>query len=303
MHHSILNVYFWGQEEQNRLLTDCLGPAVQELWDAGALGRFWFHRFDVRGPHVMALLGTPAEHAAEVREHLSTRLDVYLGGSPSTVCIQQSELEQRHVECRGAQLCSIDALPGFAPNNSYRFADHPADGFLFHLTTGMDEDGVNRLLGELALWSIVQLRAGSTVPSAVRWIAALSERLTRAGADAAEFWQFYASTLLPGLCDRIAAGDPELIAALPRLIGDRNLAVLAHMWTEAEAGPPIWSGADRLAVLIVDASPPTPRHRLMFVREISHNVLAQLDLFVKFRIPLVLYAWLRNLPQTQLAPT
>lgn len=300
MHHSALNVYCWDRGDQNRVLTECLGPALRELWDAGALRRLWFHRFDARGPHVTVFLGAPPGVSPEVRDELGRRLDAYFAQSRGGTGISREELEQRHAECRGTQLCSLDTLPSFAPNRSHASADHRADGYLFGLAEGMDGAAVDELLGDLAHWSIAQLRAGGTGGGAVRWVAGLDAALARAGVDTEALWRYYASTLLPALRERIAAGDPELVAGLPAIVGERNRAVLARRWDEAEARPPVWAGMDRLAERVAAAEAPTPR-RIAFVREVSHSVLAQLDQYVSFRIPLILYAWLRSSTQPQTA--
>ncbi|HYW07763.1 MAG TPA: lantibiotic dehydratase C-terminal domain-containing protein [Longimicrobium sp.] len=301
MRHSALNVYFWGQEEQDRLLAECLGPAARELWEEGALVRLWFHRFDARGPHLVFLLGAPETRWGEARTRLETRLARYLAEAPSSMVMDGDELERRHAECRGVHVCSADTLPGMASNNSYRFVDHPADGYLFRLTEGMNTNAVEHLLGEVALRSAARLAGGSATFAAIRWIAELGTALARGGGDAEGLWRFYASTLLPGLHDRVASADPELIAGIPRLIGDRNRAVLERAWDVAGAGVPAWPELGPLAEAVAGADVPAARRRA-FLREVTHNVLAQLGQYVRFRIPLVLYAWERALSPPQPVP-
>lgn len=301
--HAALNVHLWGRAEQNRLLTGCIGPAARALLGAGTLRRFWFDRWDARGPHVAVFLGAPGEAMDAVRAALAERLDAYLAASPSTVYLEAAELEARHAGCRGKQLCSLDALPGLEPNNVWRFAaDEPAESYLFRASAGLDADAADRLMADLALWSVDRLRAGSTTGPAVRWIAGLSGAVERAGLEPAELWRFYASTLLPGMRDRIVAGDPEVVAGLPGLVGERNLAAFETLWSAAQAGPPAWDGFAALAELVASARPTTARGRLIFVRELAHSVLGQLDQYVQFRIPLALYAWHRTLPQPHPVP-
>ena len=59
-----LVAYCWGQEQQDRLLTECLKPAMEEWRSSGLTRRFWFDRFDARGPHVLGLLTTTPEARA-----------------------------------------------------------------------------------------------------------------------------------------------------------------------------------------------------------------------------------------------
>lgn len=295
MRTAALNVYFWDLPEQNRLMTECVGPAVGALRDGGALERFWYDRFDTRGPHVLVLLGGPEARAAEVRGRLSAALDDYLARAPSPRVIEREELELRHRQCRGKHLCSLDLLPGFEPNNSYRWADDPEDAYIMRRPPGMDGRALNPLLADQALWSIDRLREGATTATAVRWAAGLTAALERAGADPAEVWRFYSASLVLRLRQAIAAEDPAVVDGLPRLIGERNVAVFDGLWDRARDAAPVWPGMGAVAACIA-AQPPSPE-RTHFVRELIHAVLAQLDQFVRFRIPLSLYAWHRTLPR------
>jgi Lantibiotic biosynthesis dehydratase C-term len=295
MHTSALNVYFWDFAEQNRLLTDCLGPAVQRLREKGVLERFWYDRFDTRGPHVTLLLGGPESGVEKVRARLNAVLDDYLKRNPSTREIPQEELELRHKQCRGKHLCSLDLLPGLAPNNSYAWADDAEDEYVLKRTAGMDAGDVNDLLADQALWSIDQLRRGGVTATAIRWAAGLTAALDQAGADPAEFWRFYAASLVLPLRTAITEDNPAVIEGLPRLIGERNQAVFDALWDASLEAAPVWPGMQALAAII--AAEPASRRRSHFVRELIHAVLAQLDQYVRFRIPLSLYAWQRTLPE------
>lgn len=295
MHTSALNVYFWDFSDQNRLLTDCLGPAVQRLRDKGVLERFWYDRFDTRGPHVTLLLGGPENGREKVRARLTAVLDEYLTRAPSTLEIPQEELELRHRQCRGKHLTSLDLEPGFAPNNSYAFADDPEDAYVLKRLPGMNADDLNDLLADQALWSIDQLRRGGVTATAIRWAAGLTAALEHAGADPVEFWRFYAASLVLPLRTAITEDNPAVIEGLPKLIGERNRAVFDALWDDAIESAPVFPGMNELAILI--GAEPANRRRTHFVRELIHAVLAQLDQYVRFRIPLSLYAWQRTLPE------
>jgi hypothetical protein len=280
------------------LLRECLGPAARALWDQGALNRLWFHRFDARGPHVMVLLGTPAARADAVRRDLSARLDAYLAESPSDVAMKAAELEERHAACRGNRLCSVDALEGFAANDTFVFGDEPADGYLFGAAKEFSEPGeMERLLGELALHAVARAGPGSAA-AAIGWTAALDVALRRAGADAPGFWRYYAATLLPALHERIESGDVDAAVALRGRIGPTNEATFARAWVAARDDASAWPGVERIADALVDGGGAEPRRWRGLAREICHGVFAQLGVPVKLRLPLVLYGWLPELPAT-----
>jgi hypothetical protein len=293
MSHLALHVYFWGSDEQTRLLSECLGPAARELRDEGLLDRFWFTSFDTRGPHVFALFTPPHGHSAELRARLGARLDGYLAGHPSTTCLAPEEVERRHAECRGKQLSAIDAEPGFAPNNSYRMADHPGDRYPFRLSAGAAaEDELWWIVQDVVFWAIGQRRARTSAAGAIRWLAEVDRALARAGAEPAEFWRHHATTLLVFLQARLDADEAGVLAALPAAVGERNRELFDRHWAPPAPGP----SAERLAEIVLadDGRPPGQRQALM--REINHCTLAQLGLPVMHHIPLVLYAWQRNLP-------
>jgi hypothetical protein len=298
MGHLALNVYVWGDAEQDRVAVEALAPALRALREDGALRRVWVHRFDVRGPHLMAVLGGPLDRMDEVQARLSAALDAYLSAAPSEVVLDADTLRRRHDDCRGRALNPVDAREGFAPNNTYAFAaQDPAEAYVFRAAQGVDAAALEPLLADLALWSVGRLRAGSSTGTAVAWMAGLTNALRGAGLEPEGFWRYYASTLLMRGTERILAADPEVVAGLPNLIGEPNLAALGGAWSAAEDAPPPWPGAPALAALVA-ASSASPVERHGFVRELCHAVFAQLNLHVRIRIPLVLYAWHRTISET-----
>lgn len=297
MKHLVLNVYQGGREDQDRLLAACLGPAVEELRAHGLAPRFWFQRFDARGPHVFVLLGVPDDAVAEVRTRLEERLDAYLAAHPPTEAIGPDEVERRHADCRGKQLCALDAEPGMALPGSYRLAEDPAVPDPLRRTAGLaDSERRWRLLGDLALWSIGQLRAGTGSRAAVLWAASADRALRETGEPAAEYWEHHACTLLLGLDERLRT-DPESVhARLPGLVGERNADVFARAWERVAAEGAAWPPAGELAALLRAEAAAGPGERWRLLRELNHSVLLQLGQPVRLHLPLVLYAWLRNLP-------
>ena len=292
MVHLALHVYFWGDAETTRLLTDCLGPAARALRDDGVLERFWFTVFDARGPHVLALFGAAPADAEQVRRRLAARLDAYLGEHPSTAPLSAEEVERRHAECRGKQLSVIDAEPGMAPNNSYRMAAHPPDGYPFASGAGVAAaDELWRLVQDVALWAIDQRRAGTATGAAVRWMAWMDRALAEAGADPAELWRYHAQTLLPPLAERLRDDEAGVLASLPGAVGERNRAAFGRVWDDPS--PP--DGPRRLAQIALADDGRTAEQKRQLVREINHCTLAQLGQPVRHHVPLILYAWQRSL--------
>jgi hypothetical protein len=289
-----LNVYQWTGDAQDRLLRECLGPAVRALSAREIVPRFWIYRFDVRGPHVGIIFGVLPEGGMEACAVLAARLDTYLAAAPCTAAPARRELEERHAQCRGAVLCTIDAEAGLAPNNSYRFAPHPVEGFLLR-QTGLvaEQDEFWKLLGELASWCIDQLGPDAS-GAAVRWIAAVDGALRRSGEPVEACWRYYATTLLIGMKDRLRADEEAVVGALPRMLGERNLAALSRAWTEVEDAPQ-WASVDDLVRRVMADDGRALDERVRLLRTLNHSVLSQLGQPASLRIPLVLYAWLRNL--------
>lgn len=295
--HVALNVYCWGGDEEDRLLSRCLGPLVRELRAEGVIRWFWFTRFDARGPHVAGVFSGAPERLPELRTRLDAGLTGFLSGHASAVTFPAGELDRRHAECRGACLCGIDAEPGIARNNSFRFAAHGADGYPFSFAAGASfGDDLWDLLTDECLWTIDQLPAPSRTTAAVRWIAGVDGALRRAGADPAGYWRYHASTILLGLEERLDRDEKRVLAALSGMVGERNRRVLARAWSEAEHDAAAWPGADRLAGMVAAADGRTEAERWLLLRTINHGILAQLGLPVILRLPLLVYAWLRALP-------
>jgi lantibiotic biosynthesis dehydratase-like protein len=291
--HLALHVFHWGDAPQNRLIAECLVPAARELRADGASRRFWFTRFDTRGPHVFALFTPAAGREAELRRRLARRLDAYLAAHPSTVELSPEEIERRHVECRGKQLSAIDAEPGFAPNNSYAMAPHPGDGYPFRLGAGVaDGDALWDAVEALVFWTVEQQRAGTATPGAVRWMAAVDHALHEGGVDPAEFWRHHATTLLVYLRERLDADEEGVLAALPGAVGERNRALFDALW---EGDGPERALARPVVEIVLAPDGRSDAARRSLLREINHFTLAQLGQPVKHHIPLVLYAWQRNL--------
>lgn len=296
------NVYCWDQEAQNRLLVDCVGPFVAELRRELAFTRLWFDRFDARGPHVVLLLTVPLGEDLLAAKRLGSRLDAHLSTQPRHGTASLEEVEKRHLSCKGLTLCEIDGEPGLAPEGSYRLFTHSAWGYPFRLTRGLPDETARetwRLLDELTSWTVSQLAAGpsgSTVRTAVHWLASF-ERLLREMCPRPEgYWRFHASTLLLGLPKQLEEDEGSVLESLRSVIRPRNERAFSAIWDEEARSGPCWPGLPELLRHVLAGTDPGAPSPWRLPREIVHWTLKQLCLYVAAEIPLVLYAWRRNLP-------
>lgn len=299
MTHLGLNVYFWGSREQDRLLGECLGPLAGRLREQGRLEWFWFDRFDARGPHVFALFTVPPGEARDAARQIEEGVAEYLRLSPSPKSPPREDLERWHAECRGKAQSPADREPGIAANNTWLLFEHDPRDYPLWLTRGLAEEAeLWSSVDELARWSIEQIARSPGSPpigSAARWAAELDRALRPSGTGSAS-WRYHATTLLLPLKERLATEEAAVLEALPAWIGEKNLAAFSRVWERVEGGAEdITPGARRIAEIAnsLPAGPEGPRCRLL--RETAHWVFKQLGLPVLLHIPLVLFAWSRNL--------
>lgn len=297
MRHVGVNVYLWGERDRDRFLTDCLGPTARALRHRGAADWFWFDRFDARGPHVFALFTTRSENG-EVTECLRTTIADYLPAHPSTSQLGPEELLQRHTGCRGVALCAADNLPGLATNNSFELFEHKTTGYPFFLAGGRAAGGeLWRLLETAALWVINGLSSGPDAAArmAIQWIASVDHQLRLAGADAMGYWHHHLVTLVHSFKNRLEPGNPEVVSRVEQAIGERNRRLFAAAWVQVEHNGPCWESLPRLVAIALSGMDTDPLGPWALQREIDHFTLKQLGLSHPLHIPLVLFAWHRNL--------
>jgi hypothetical protein len=298
-------VYAWGWDDQDRLLAECLGPLARELRQAGLAERFWCDRYDARGPHLFCLLSVPAAVREEVAGRVSSRLDRHLARHPSTTALAAGELETRHRECRGRVQCEADAYPGFAANNSYHLFVHAPRGYPLALGHGLAEEGeLWRMLTDSTLWSIEQLGRQPRT-AAAGWLAAVDRELRAPAAapsaepassrSAAAYWRYHATTLILGLAERLESEEERVLASLPGAVGERNRDAFARLWAAADGPAPNGSPEPRRLVALLRRANLAESRRFAIQREIDHFTLKQLGLPVALHVPLVLFAWQRNL--------
>ena len=292
--HLGVNVYYWGDDARRRFLVEQVAPWVRRLLDERAIERFWFTAFDARGPHLTLLFTAGENTPPALRERLRRDLEARLALAPSGEAIDAATLEERHRRCRGKELCAADALPGVAANNSFVFFEHPADGYPFGFSRGLARAGeLWRRVGEVVLWALDRRGAGDAGPAAVRWTAAVDAGLERAGLPAEAYWRYHATTLVMPLAARLADDEAAVLASVPGVVGERNQENLGRLWREVEDGP--WPGPGAGGLVALAAADRPGRDRWTLLREINHTTLGQLGLPVQLHLPLVFYAWQRNL--------
>ncbi|HKI01912.1 MAG TPA: lantibiotic dehydratase C-terminal domain-containing protein [Thermoanaerobaculia bacterium] len=282
-------VYVWGAAAQDRLLNRCLGPAAEELRRRGVASRFWFDRYDARGPHVFAVLTVRPERQEEISKALAGELRRFLDEQPSSEDLSPNRLAQLQSQTRGRLQCKLDGRPGIAANNSFEVFEHPWRGYPFHLSDGLPgEEELWELVSGLSLWTISRL--GPHARTATRlWTASVDREVRLADANTADYWRHHATTLLTPLSDGMSL--EEQAAALDHLA--KGVGALdpsfAEAWEETSTTGPVWPGLPRLVGLSLGDSERPARWSLF--REIDHVTLKQLGLPVALHVPLVLYAW------------
>jgi hypothetical protein len=290
------NVYMWGKTAQNRFLVESLAPTVRQLSAEQLIHRFWFDRFDARGPHVCFLLAIPDERVEGVRALLTDRLQAFLGQQPSED-VSPDEIRKNHDQTRGKVLCPPDAWPGIAEKDSFLLFDQPSSGYPFQLAADlMRADEFWSLITDLSLWTIDQVKAertpGDMATTGVRWAATLDGALRRAGI-ARDYWRHHATTLIIGLEERLAASEIEVLDSIGGAVGTRNRKTFTRIWEEMESVGALWPHARELVE--VSLSSDQPQRRFVALREAVHCTWKQLGLPTWQHIPLVLFAWDRTL--------
>jgi hypothetical protein len=290
-------VYVWGPRHQDRLLLECLAPALVELRRERLARAFCLDRGDARGPHIFAVITLPREAAPETAGRLAARIGSHLAAHPSTVTLTPEQLTRRHGESRLKRQCEMDGRPGFGTNNSFEIFEHPARGYPFGLSARLPgEEQLWDLVTDLTLWAIAQLTARPGSPAmaaALRWVASVERELRLAGVRPADYWRYHAATLIPDLLGTLE--PEEQTAVLTELAADVGATspTFAQAWQEiAEAGS-VWPRLPGLVRLLLEGSPELPSPYLL-PREITHIVLKQLGVPTILQIPLVLYAWRRS---------
>jgi hypothetical protein len=298
MVHVAVTTYFWGPRHQDRLLRDCLGPLAAAMRREGMADRFWFDRYDTRGPHVVAVLTTDGP-AAAVSDRIRSRLEPYLLAHPSDTVLRPEELAARHAETGGHVHFTADAQPGFGENNSCAVFAHDPRGYPFRTGEGLRcANELWQILDRQAFWVIEELAAhpgGTPFAAALRWAAAFDREITAAAPDVAGYWHYHAGTLLPAMREHPEEATERMATTSPSVIGARNLEVFSAVWSRADADWSRRADLRRLAEIAFGEPGWPAARRLALLREVFHFTFKQLGVPVSQHIPAVLFAWHRHL--------
>lgn len=303
-----LNVYCFTEREQNRLLTELLGPFAGQGIAAGRLDHFLYDRFDARGPHVFAVLVASADGACQAAAaDLARSLEVFLAALPEAPGPAEAEIAARHEACRGKSLCALDRLPGLAGRNSFGLAPHPENDYPFWLWSGLKREAAFwRAISDQSLWAIGQVAARGgqmAIGAGLRFTASIDAALRRTGQDAEAYWRYHVSTLFPDQAEEIAASPAAAAERFGPLVRGGNRQTFDRVWQLVEQP----GKGDPRAALLVDSlaaelAAGLRGHRAL--REAVHLSLKQLGIDLSFQIPLLVHAWRRcfALPAPDLVP-
>jgi len=290
------NIYHHGARQQNRLLAECIAPLLAEIRRPGIPVRFWFDRFDARGPHLFTLFTVPAASGPPIQALLARAFEEYLSRQPSREALSSEKLEEYHAGCQGKALCQADTHLGIAANNSFCLFEQPADGYPFFLTRGLrDAEEIWQLRDALAVSVVDTLStaAAGTAGVALEWVAQVDRALTALAADPGDYWHYHAGTLFFGI-ERLAAEPPEVfLASLARRVGAKNRETFSRVWRET-ALRPLPPAVHRLVAIVRGPPGGTPRERWAVLRDVVHTTLKQFGIPVPLHLPVVLFALLTH---------
>lgn len=294
--HVGINIYYWGEAEERRLLVDGVRLWVRAAKAEGLADRFWFCPFDARGPHIFAVFSAPAARRRRLLRFLRAEVEAFLRTTPSRSSLPPEELRRRHEACRGKTLCAADELDGIAANNTFEMFMHSPDRHPFWMAAGMtDPAGFWRELDRIALAALDRRADGTHAVAAIRWMAAVDRALERLGAAAVDYWRWHATTLIPSLAERFEDDRSDPVASLDHAIGERN-GRLFRMLTRGPVDEAMDPGPAIERTLAEDGRPITQRFRVL--RELNHTTFGQLGQPVRSQIPLILFAWRQRLVTT-----
>jgi hypothetical protein len=285
------NIYYWGMEEQQRLLQHGLNAWAQDLRRQGWLQRLWFCPYDARSPHVFGIFTTTAAGENCVKTYLQDSIQKFIAHYPSHVQLSDQEVSERHGGCRGRTMNLADREPGPALNNSFQIFEHEHNGYPFQLNVGAaNADELWERIDRVCIWALEQA-GGDVSRAAVRWLAAVDRSLKRQEIPAAGYWRFHAGSLLLGL-EQSFKERPEMSREwLQNAVSPANQKIFSNIWNEEND---LSVDIDGLVRLIISQQKSSLAQRFGLLRSINHFTLLQLGQIVLQEIPIILYAWQRN---------
>jgi hypothetical protein len=290
------NIYYWGDAEMRRLLLEGLRPWTVAARSRGLAHHLWWSRFDIRGPHMVALFSTTVERQPALCRFLNRRISDFLLRSPSNVELSAEVLEERHRRCKGKAICVAEQAVGLAPNNSFLLFTQADTEYPISLFSDLqDKKEFWRYLDALAFWAIERAQ-GRIVETAIRWLATVDRALRCHRVPAEDYWCFHSTTLFVYPNHKSwESRRGELQQWLPRAISEKNKVVFADVWSGIRAGEDLGFDVNGLIETALANDGRSWDRRFLLLREINHQLFLQLGLMVKFAVPLILYAWHRSL--------
>jgi len=168
----------------------------------------------------------------------------------------------------------------------------------FFLTRSLAGSGeLWSLLEEAAFWIIDRLREypDATARTAIDWLASVDSRLRLEGVDASRYWRYHLTTLLHSVEGRLETDEQAVISGLKQAIGEKNRMLFSRIWSEVELTGPRWPPISQLEKVVLSERRQDIPAFWALQREIDHFTLKQLGLSHPLHIPLILFAWHRNL--------
>jgi len=303
-----LNVYLWERQEQNRFLISCWKPALHQLRQAVENVFAWYERFDARGPHIFAVLGTPGGELSAAADLLQAHIERFLAERQPSQALDPDALAELHADCRGKALWPADRRDGLATDRSFILQRHTGSGCPFSYWQPFDDATrweIERLVNRSTEWALARLPADrdANVQAAVSWCADFDQHLGKhvGPSRAAEYWRHHAGTLVRGLEQRWQDDSDEVRRSLPGLIKPSSAAAFGRLWHDAESVAKDTSQSMGTMVRTIVENAPRQSVAWHAFREIHHSTLKQLGLFVRFHLPIIFFAWNRNLGETNRA--
>jgi hypothetical protein len=91
MHHW-LNFHIYYHSDRDRLLREAVSPLLAELYNEGLLGRFYFVRYSLGGPHIRLRVETARHATALVSKAMEAYLRNYFSVAPSLQSLDRDEI-------------------------------------------------------------------------------------------------------------------------------------------------------------------------------------------------------------------
>ena len=286
-----LNAYYWGDQEQDFLLAEGIGPILREADQRWDLARMWYDRGTMRGPHIFCLVTARSDQAAAAMEFLQTKIAGFIQRHPSNCPLPADQLAALHRDASGKAFCAADLAEGMASNNELLVFIHEngEQRYPFRLCSDSRARAVWQAWKKAAFWTLRQIESAEPLEASAVWFLLACDHLFFNSADARkEYWGYHASTLIPNLDYRRMSGE-HAKAMAGRLVSPQSIARIA-LWREQMSSGELSSQAEALLAVLSSLQPqiaqPLERDRAL-LRELIHVSLKQLGIHVVRQIPMI----------------